>query len=179
MTLMSGYSTLDKLGPVITTAEAAAALRRDSSATTRLLRSLEEAGRARRIRHGVWAIGPDEPDPFSLVDEITRPFPSYVSFLSALNFHGMIDQIPREIEVASLDRAQHVETSVGSFAIHHLADELFGGWKRDSSRTRGRAGQGDIRHRLRERHNRGPTATCPRDRATDRLRSERCRQMGF
>ena len=132
MTLMRAYSVLDSLGPVVTTAEAAAALRRDSSSACRLLRGLAEIGRARRIRPGLWLIGPEAPDPFSLVNELTRPFPSYVSFLSALNYHGMIDQIPREIEVASLDRAHQIGTSSGRFDIHHLPGELFGGWTRTS-----------------------------------------------
>jgi predicted transcriptional regulator of viral defense system len=128
MSLLAAYATLEALGPVVTTAEAAAALRRDASSASRLLRSLQAAGRAHRIRQGVWAIGATVPDPFTLVGEITRPFPAYVSFLSALNSHGLIDQIPRAIEVASLDRAHRVESSYGSFDIHHLPGELLGGW---------------------------------------------------
>jgi hypothetical protein len=41
----------------------------------------------------------------------------------------MIEQIPRQISVASLDRAQRITTSVGTYSVHHLAPELFGGYR--------------------------------------------------
>ncbi|MGA3057704.1 MAG: hypothetical protein ABSE70_06670 [Candidatus Limnocylindrales bacterium] len=129
MSRLAAYSTLERLGPFVTTAEAAAALCRTASSTSRLLRGLEEVGRAQQVREGLWAIGPNRPDPFAIIGELTRPHPAYVSFLSALNHHGMIDQIPREISVASLDRAHRIETDLGTFAIHHLRPELFGGWQ--------------------------------------------------
>jgi predicted transcriptional regulator of viral defense system len=40
----------------------------------------------------------------------------------------MIEQIPRHIFVASLDRTKRVVTSIGTYSIHHLAPELFGGY---------------------------------------------------
>lgn len=129
MSLMTAYSVIEGLGPVVSTAEAAAALRRSASSTSRLLRSLEETGRIRRVRNGIWVIGTAQPDPYRVVAELTRPYPAYVSFLSAFNFHGMIDQIPREVAVASLDRGRRIETSLGTFAVHHLPPELFGGWE--------------------------------------------------
>lgn len=135
MSRLEAYAVIEHLGPVVSTAEAAAALRRSSSSTSRVLRGLEEAGRVRRIRSGLWAVGPAEPDPFTIVAELTAPHPAYVSFLSALNFHGAIDQIPREFSVASLDRARRIRTSIGTFAIHHLPVELYGGW---SATKRGR-----------------------------------------
>jgi predicted transcriptional regulator of viral defense system len=128
MSRLAVYGTLERLGPVVTTAEAAAALRRDASSTSRLLRGLAEAGRARRIRPGLWAIGVQVPDPFALAVEVTRPHPAYVSFLSALNYHAMIDQLPREVWLASLDRSRRIETSIATFSVHHLPPSLFGGW---------------------------------------------------
>ena len=129
MTRLQAYTTLERLGPVVRTSEAAAALRTSVSSTSRMLRSLEENGLARRVRSGVWSVGPDSPDPFMIAPELTRPHPAYVSFDSALNYHGMIDQIPREVSVASLDRARRITTNIGTFAIHHLPPELFGGWQ--------------------------------------------------
>ena len=129
MTRLQTYTTLERLGPVVRTAEAAAALRRSVSSTSRMLRALEEEGRARQVRSGVWSVGPDFPDPFTIAPELTRPHLAYVSFDSALNYHGMIDQIPREVSVASLDRARRIKTNIGTFAIHHLPPELFGGWQ--------------------------------------------------
>lgn len=132
MTRLEAYSTLERLGPVVRTAEAAAALRMSVRSATRLLQGLAGLGRARSLRNGVWFVGPGEPDPFTIVSDLTRPYPSYVSFASALSYHAMIDQVPREFSVASLDRARRIETSLGTFAVHHLAPELFGGWDETS-----------------------------------------------
>lgn len=128
MSRLSAYSALERLGPVLTTGEASSALHLSSSSASRLLAGLAAQGRARRLRSGIWAIGPDAPDPFAIVGDLTAPHPSYISFTSALNFHGAIDQLPREITVASLDRARKIATSVGTFAVHHVPPELFGGW---------------------------------------------------
>lgn len=125
---IASFARLQRIGaPVFTTAEAAAALRRSGSAASRALRTLSEHGLVERIRHGMWRLG-DAADPRTLVREITRPYPSYVSFESALSAHGMIDQLPREIGVASLGRPRKVETSAAVFAIHRLPPRLFGGF---------------------------------------------------
>ena len=129
MTRLVTYATLERLGPVISTGEAAAALRMSVSSASRLLAGLAQEGHAVRLRSGLWSIGLEAPDPFMLAPELTRPHPSYVSFESALNFHGMIDQLPRDVTVASLDRARRIATSVGTLAIHHLPPALFGGWQ--------------------------------------------------
>jgi predicted transcriptional regulator of viral defense system len=127
MTLAS-YASLSRLGQTITTGEAAAALNVSVSQASRLLRTLEARTLARRVRHGLWIVGQGSIDPRMLADEITRPYPAYVSFASALNAHGMIDQVPREITVATLGPAKRVRTALGTYAVHHLPPALFGGW---------------------------------------------------
>jgi len=129
MTSVPTYVALERLGPVLRTGEAAATLRTSVSSASRMLRGLEANGLAHHVRSGVWSMGPDRPDPFVIAPELTRPHLAYVSFESALNFHAMIDQIPREISVASLDRARRIVTSIGTFAIHHVPPALFGGWQ--------------------------------------------------
>jgi predicted transcriptional regulator of viral defense system len=135
VTRLATYARLERLGPVISTAEAAAALRMGVSSASRLLSGLAQEGHAVRLRSGLWSVGLVAPDPFLLAPELTRPHPSYVSFESALAYHGMIDQLPREVSIASLDRARRIATSVGTFAIHHLPPALFGGWQ-DTPRGR-------------------------------------------
>jgi predicted transcriptional regulator of viral defense system len=125
---LSSFATLDRLGPILTTGEAAAALNVSVSQASRLLRTLEDKGLARRVRYGLWILGSDPVDPRALIEEITRPYPAYVSFMSALSAHGMIDQVPRELSVASLDSAKRVTTHLGTYAVHHLPPALFGGW---------------------------------------------------
>ena len=125
---LASFATLSRLGRVITTGEAAAALCVSVSQASRLLRNLEAQNLARHVRYGLWIVGPGSVDPRALVEEITRPYPAYVSFTSALDAHGMIDQVPREITVASLDSAKRVQTELGTYAVHHLPPALFGGW---------------------------------------------------
>src|SRR2546428_9105733 len=130
VTAAASYSRLRALrSPVITTGEAAAALRVSTSAASRSLRTLAEQGLAQRIRYGLWSLAPEPIDPRRLASEITRPYPSYVSFESALSAHGMIDQLPRDISLASLDRAKRVKTSFATYVVRHLPPELFGGYE--------------------------------------------------
>lgn len=129
MSTAAAYATLRRLGPMITTAEAAAALRVSGSAASRMLRFLRERGLARRIGHGRWTTETGEIDPRSLAAEITRPYPAYVSFDSALFAHQAIDQVPRDIALASLARPRTVRTDIGTFVVHRLPPALFGGFE--------------------------------------------------
>jgi hypothetical protein len=58
---------------------------------------------------------------------------------SALFSHGMIDQIPRTIDLMSLGRPMKIETSVGPFTVHHLHEESFGGFLDQSALRSGLA----------------------------------------
>jgi predicted transcriptional regulator of viral defense system len=82
-----------------------------------------------RIRHGLWSLAPERQDPRLLAAEITRPYPSYVSFDSALAAHGAIDQIPQSIALASTGRPKRVKTRDATFVIHRLPVALFGGFE--------------------------------------------------
>lgn len=128
MTAADAYGELLRIGrPIVQTREAATRLHASVSSASHLLRSMEEAGLVRRLRPGLWTLDPSV-DTFILAPYLTAPFPAYVSFWSALHRHGMIEQIPREISIASLDRTRHVKTTIGSYSIHHLAPELFDGY---------------------------------------------------
>ena len=127
--------TTDALGelqrlhqPVVETGEVIARLGVSPVRASQILRSLEEAGLASRLRHGLWLLQPDI-DPFAIPPYLTAPYPAYVSLWSALSRHGMIEQIPRQVFVVSLDRRpRRVETPLGTFSIHHVAPEVFGGY---------------------------------------------------
>lgn len=120
-------SLLQQRRPIIETHEVAVRLGVSISRASHLLKSLEESGLVSRLRRGLWALQPDI-DPFVVPPYLTAPLPSYVSFWSALARHGMIEQVPRLIFAASLDRTRRVTTSVGTYSIHHLAPELFDGF---------------------------------------------------
>jgi predicted transcriptional regulator of viral defense system len=122
------YGDLLRLGrPITETSEAATRLGLSVSRTSHLLRSLEDAGLVRRLRHGLWAIGSDV-EPFSVAPYLTAPYPAYVSLWSALAHHGMIEQIPRQISVASPHKTRTIPTALGTFSIHQITPELFTGY---------------------------------------------------
>jgi len=116
--------------PVITTADAATALKLRTDAASQTLRRLAAADLVFSLRKGLWALDA-LPDPAPLAEHVSAPYPAYVSLQSALYLHGMIDQIPAMLYVASLGRAARVQTAVGMFSIHHLPPELFGGFDFD------------------------------------------------
>lgn len=129
MTTADAYGDLLRLDrPIIQTREAAARLRASASNASHMLRSMEHAGLVRRLRHGLWALDA-EVDPFVVAPYLTAPLPAYVSLWSALARHDMIEQVPRQISVASLDRRRQVETAIGVYSIHHLVPELFDGYR--------------------------------------------------
>jgi predicted transcriptional regulator of viral defense system len=129
MKAADAYGELRRLGrPIVETREAAARLGVSVSSASHLLRSMEKGGLVRRLRVGLWAIDPDL-EPFRVAPYLTAPFPAYVSFWSALARHDMIEQVPRQVFVASLDRTRRISTAIGTYSIHHLVPELFDGYR--------------------------------------------------
>ena len=94
--------------PVLTTDDAALAVGVERSAASHMLKRLAGAGLMKRIRHGLWTTDLNL-DPLLLPEHLTAPFPSYISFQSALFFHGMVSQIPTVIFVASLAQTRRVQ----------------------------------------------------------------------
>jgi len=116
--------------PAATTSDAAAVLGVSTAAASHTLRRLGAARLVTPVRKGLWALG-DPPDPLALADWVTAPHPSYVSLQSALYLHGLIEQIPSMIYLVSLARTARVETGVGTYSVHHVRPEYFGGAERD------------------------------------------------
>ncbi len=128
MTTVGAYSDLLRMTkPILTTRDASLRLRVSPSAATRLLTRLQAAGLAKRIFRGLWTIDM-KVDPLAVPEFLTAPFPAYISFQSALYFHGLIGQIPQVVYVASLAPTRRVKTSMGTYSIHRLAPEYFGGY---------------------------------------------------
>lgn len=129
MNAASALAHLRRLGKqVVTTNDVALALRLERSAATQTLKRLAAEGLLRKIRHGLWAVDPAL-DPLLLPEHLTAPFPSYVSFQSALYLRGMVSQVPQVIYAASLAQTRRVKTSLGAFSIHRLAPTFFGGYE--------------------------------------------------
>lgn len=126
------YAELRRLGPIVTTGEAAAALGVSTSSASHTLRALQGRGLVTSLRRGLWSLDTTIRDARSLAMSVTRPYPSYVSFESAFFAHGMIDDVPRAITLASLGRPRTARTAVATFVIHRLPPELFGGFVADA-----------------------------------------------
>ena len=130
MSAATVYARLQELGePEVTTREAASALHVSASSASRSLRTLAARGLIERVRHGLWRVDRSAVDPRRLAKEVTRPYPSYISFDSALSAHGLIDQLPREVAVASMGRPRRVTTAFATYRIRRLPPELFGGFE--------------------------------------------------
>ena len=127
MSATEAFARLSRLGsPALRTSDAAAALGLSASAASVTLSRLAKAGLIKRVRSGTWWIG-ERLDPLRLPEFLTAPLPSYVSLLSALSIHGMIEQLPQITFAVSLARTQRITTSVGVVSVHHIDPELFGG----------------------------------------------------
>lgn len=112
--------------PAFTTSDAAAAVGLSIEASSQALRRLGAAGLVTPVRKGLWATQ-ESPDPLTLADYITAPHPSYVSLQSALHLHGMIEQIPNVTYLVSLGRTAQISTRAGTYSVHHVSPQFFGG----------------------------------------------------
>ena len=129
MNAAEAIATLRRLGvPAIDTADAAAALGQSKFAASKTLSRLAENGLVTRIRQGTWWLE-GAIDPYRVVEYLTAPFPSYLSLQTALYAHGMIEQIPSVHYAVSLAKPQRITTAAGTFSIHRVAPELFGGYE--------------------------------------------------
>ena len=54
--------------------------------------------------------------------------PSYISFETALNFHGMLSQFPYEITSATAKKSMHKKVNDISYSYSHLKNDLFFGY---------------------------------------------------
>lgn len=113
-----------------TTADAAAVLGLSTEAASHTLRRLASSGLVTPVRRGLWALT-DRPDPLALAEYVTAPYPSYVSLQTALYRRGMVTQIPSMIYLVSLARGDRIETKLGTYSVHHIRPELFGGFEYD------------------------------------------------
>ncbi len=119
--------------PVFTTATAAAAAAVSRDAASRDLSVAESAGLIIRLARGVWAF-PTHPDfsPFAAVPYLLGGDQysdlGYVSAVSGLALHGMIQQMPGSVHVMVTMQRRPLETPVARYEFHKISPELFGGF---------------------------------------------------
>lgn len=123
------WNELLPTSPVFSTAEVAERAGVALSNASRDLGGLEEDGMVVRVRRGLWAV-PGHPDfsAYAVVPHLFTERPGgYVSLLSALNLHGIMDQIPRAVQVVTTGQRPKLRTPVGTYEFHAISPGLFGG----------------------------------------------------
>ena len=82
-----------------------------------------------KVYRGVWAEpGPKALSAFEVIPYLFARQRVYVSFISALHLHGIIEQIPQVITLASLSHTKTLHTKAGVFSVHQIAPAFFGGF---------------------------------------------------
>ena len=131
---MSKISIIQAIGiinrPIFSSREIATLRRGSLSSTSQSLSLLSEQGVVKKITRGIWGL-PTHPNfsPFIVVPFLTPKQRVYVSFLSAMHLHGLIEQIPQVIYVATTGRGRIINTSVGTYSFHQLDFKLFDGFE--------------------------------------------------
>lgn len=118
------------IGRSVFTTHQIAALRGGSiSATSQALARMEHRGLVQKVTRGVWCIH-DDPrfSPYSLVPLLAGGHRAYVSLLSALHLHGLIEQIPEIIFAVTTGHTRVRKTSVGSYSYHRIDPHFFAGF---------------------------------------------------
>jgi len=113
---------------VFTARELAAVAGRSASVVSQGLAFLARQGLAVKVAHGVWAAGSVMPSPYAVIPYILPKQRAYVSFTSALHLHGIIEQIPQVVTLASVAHTKEISINAGAFAVHHLAPSFFSGF---------------------------------------------------
>ena len=120
--------------PVFRTREIAALRGTSVGAASQALGSLARQGVLVRAARGIWCV-PSDPrfNQFLLVNYLSGAHRAYVSFISALHLHGIIEQIPRVVYAVTTAHS-HVETTpLGKYSFHQVDPGFFAGfdWYRD------------------------------------------------
>ena len=115
--------------PVFTTYELAILSGKSSSATTQALNFLQREGLISKIYRGIWAeLGHERLSPYAVIPFLLPSHRAYVSFISALHLHGIIEQIPQQITLASTSHTKIIHTGIGIFSIHQITPLFFKGF---------------------------------------------------
>ena len=127
--------------PVFTTRQAADAARVSVDQASRDLGRLERLHLVTRVTKGVWADAKSPRfSPYAAVPALLRlagpTSRGYVSLLSALSLHGMIQQVPRTVHVVVSRRMRREKrTPVGTFRFYAMTPTLVACFEPYDSRT--------------------------------------------
>lgn len=115
---------------VFTTSEVAACCGGTPSNTIQALNHLAREGVVLKIARGIWGldIGTSRISQYSLIPFLLPRGRVYVSFISALHLHGIIEQIPQAVTLASTAHTKTIRTKLGVFYLHKISPSFFKGF---------------------------------------------------
>ena len=88
-----------------------------------------------KLKRGVWlnAALRNWIHPYEAVPYLCAPYPAYVSLHSALNFHGLLEQVPTATYAISAGKTATTTTLQGQYRIHHLQAKHIWGYTQPPS----------------------------------------------
>ncbi len=113
--------------PVFTTRQIAALRGSSLSAASQALARMEQRDLVKKVTRGIWCI-PDRFSLYSLVPLLAGSHRAYVSLISALHLHGLIEQIPEIVFAATTGHTRVRKTSVGTYSYHRIHPQFFAGF---------------------------------------------------
>ncbi len=121
---------IKKVGrPVFTTHELVAVSGKSASTVIQSLKRLVRQGLLMKLSRGVWIEpGARAISPFEMIPYLLPRQRVYVSFITALHLHGIIEQIPQVMTLASPSHTKMINTKAGVFSIHQIAPAFFEGF---------------------------------------------------
>jgi predicted transcriptional regulator of viral defense system len=93
-----------------------------------LINSLVMNGILKRLEMGKYIIPSKKPSNFLIANFLYEP--SYISFESALNFHGILSQFPFEITSATVKKTKIKEIDGNIYSYSHINKDLFWGYEK-------------------------------------------------
>jgi predicted transcriptional regulator of viral defense system len=116
--------------PVATTGELSAMSGRSLPSTVDGLNLLVEKGLVIKIRGSVWAeAGNEKLNQYSVIPFLFPLHRVYVSFVSALHLHGIVERAPKAVMLAWCPlRTKVFHTPLGSYHVHRMDPLFFDGF---------------------------------------------------
>jgi predicted transcriptional regulator of viral defense system len=114
---------------VFTTRELSAVSGKSASTIVQSLNRLAQQGLLNKVYRGVWTeSGTRGLSPFEIIPYLFPRQRAYVSFITALHLHGIVEQIPQVMTLASTSHTSTIRTQVGVFSVHQIAPSFFDGF---------------------------------------------------
>ena len=114
---------------VFTTHDAVSISGKSASTVVQCLNRLAQHGLLIKIYRGVWAESRTKGlSPFEIIPYLFPRQRVYVSFITALHLHGIVEQIPQVMTLASPAHTKTIRTAAGDFSVHQIAPAFFGGF---------------------------------------------------